>query len=80
MENINGGGKHGSPHTPTTRFKTKKGAQQTTKVEKTTPSTLLAFSSLTVLDEGGRGANGRAAKIDLLLTGGKGTFSHSFFV
>ena len=59
---------HSSPHSPTTKFRTKKGAQQTTKVEKTTPSTRLAFSSDSVEVEGSeRGANGRAANIDLLL-------------
>ena len=49
-----------------TRFSTKNGAQQTTKVEKTTPSTRLAFSSDTVALLGcslGRGAKGSAAKI-----------------
>ena len=73
MENRRGGGAQAWPHSPVTRFSTKKGAQQTTKVEKTTPSTRLAFSSVTVEEVGGRGANGRAAKIDLLLTGGKVT-------
>ena len=72
MENMRGGGAQAWPHSPVTRFRTKKGAQQTTKVEKTTPSTRLAFSSVTVEEVGGRGAKGRAAKIDLLLTGGKG--------
>ena len=41
------GGWQAAPQVTTTRFMMKKGAQQMTKVEKTTPSTRLAFSSLT---------------------------------
>ena len=44
------GGAHTRPHATTTRFMMKKGAQQITNVEKTTPSTRLAFSSETVED------------------------------
>ena len=64
------GGEQTSPHTPTTRFKIKNGAQQKTKVEKTTPRTLLAFSSDTVFVDccWGLGAKGRAPNIDLALT------------
>ena len=50
MSPMNPGGVHTSPHDTTTRFMMKKGAQQITKVEKTTPRTLLAFSLDTVAD------------------------------
>ena len=50
MSPMKDGGTHISPHSTTTRFMMKKGAQQITKVEKTTPRTLLAFSSDTVED------------------------------
>ena len=43
-----GGGSHISPHKANTKFMMKKGAQQTTNVENTTPRTLDAFSSDTV--------------------------------
>ena len=49
ISNIAAGGEHRLPHNPTTRLSMKKGAQHTTKVENTTPSTLLAFSSDTVM-------------------------------
>ena len=65
ISNRNEGGEQILPQRPTTRLRIKKGAQHTTKVEKTTPRTRLAFSSDTVLFEGvgGLGANGKAAKI-----------------
>ena len=67
--NIKEGREQESPQTPTTRFRMKNGAQQMTKVEKTTPRTLLAFSSDTVLVDGcgGLGAKGRAPNIDFPL-------------
>ena len=43
----NAGGWQDSPHATTTRFIMKNGAQQMMKAEKTTPRTLLAFSSET---------------------------------
>ena len=41
------GGAQDSPHATNTRFMMKNGAQQMMKAEKTTPRTLLAFSSET---------------------------------
>ena len=52
ISKITEGGEQESPQTPTTRLRMKNGAQQMTKVENTTPRTLLAFSSETVLVDG----------------------------
>ena len=75
MFHIKAGGTHTSPHSTTTRFMMKKGAQQITKVEKTTPRTLVAFSSDTVevCCLGGFGRNGNADRIvflPFLMSGG----------
>ena len=75
---MKGGGTHTSPHSTTTRFMMKKGAQQITKVEKTTPRTLVVFSSDTVevCCLGGFGRNGNADRIvflPFLVSGGFGS-------
>ena len=59
------GGAHVSPHTTTPMFMMKKGAQQITNVEKTTPSTLLAFSS-DIVEDFRSGVLGRNGKEDIM--------------
>ena len=59
----NGGGEHCSVQAARTRFRVKKGAQHSTKVKKTIPSTRVAFSSEDTLC----GWNGSPKKRDIFL-------------